>query len=87
MEVVAAVALSHLKVELLRILRSCLYHWRRGARGAVRWCSMACPQSACRYRWRRMAFYVYFDVSGTGLTAWEFCEHVVDEVQVGAHAG
>jgi len=48
---------------------------------------MACPESACRYRWRRMVFYVYFDVSGTGLTAWEFCKHVVDEVQVRAHAG
>ncbi|MEW6021089.1 MAG: pyridoxal phosphate-dependent aminotransferase [Pseudomonadota bacterium] len=33
------------------------------------------------------AFYVYFDVSGTGLTAWEFCERVLDEVQVALTPG
>ncbi len=33
------------------------------------------------------AFYVYFDVSGTGLTAWQFCERVLDEVQVALTPG
>ena len=33
------------------------------------------------------AFYVYFDVNGTGLTAWEFCERVLDEVQVALTPG
>ena len=28
------------------------------------------------------AFYVYFDVSGTGLDAWEFCERALSEVRI-----
>ena len=41
------------------------------------------------------AFYVYFDVAGTGLGAWEFCDRALDEAHValtpgkdfGAHSG
>ncbi|WP_082493684.1 pyridoxal phosphate-dependent aminotransferase [Massilia sp. Leaf139] len=33
------------------------------------------------------AFYVYFDVAGTGLTAWEFCERVLDEAHVALTPG
>ncbi|MFC5513191.1 pyridoxal phosphate-dependent aminotransferase [Massilia jejuensis] len=33
------------------------------------------------------AFYVYFDVSGTGLTAWEFCERVLEEAHVALTPG
>jgi len=33
------------------------------------------------------AFYVYFDVSGTGLTSWQFCERALDEVHVALTPG
>jgi aspartate/methionine/tyrosine aminotransferase len=33
------------------------------------------------------AFYVYFDVSGTGLTSWQFCERVLEEVHVALTPG
>ncbi|WP_424465710.1 aminotransferase class I/II-fold pyridoxal phosphate-dependent enzyme [Pseudoclavibacter helvolus] len=33
------------------------------------------------------AFYVYFDVSGTGLTAWEFCERALEEAFVALTPG
>ena len=33
------------------------------------------------------AFYVYFDVSGTGLTAWQFCERALDEMHVALTPG
>jgi len=33
------------------------------------------------------AFYVYFDVGATGLTAWQFCERVLDEVHVALTPG
>ena len=33
------------------------------------------------------AFYVYFDVSGTGLDAWEFCERALSEVHVSLTPG
>lgn len=33
------------------------------------------------------AFYVYFDVSHTGLTAWEFCERALDEAHVALTPG
>ncbi|GAB6901479.1 aminotransferase class I/II-fold pyridoxal phosphate-dependent enzyme [Kineosporia succinea] len=33
------------------------------------------------------AFYVYFDVSGTGLSAWEFCEQVLAEKHVALTPG
>ncbi|BBC35689.1 Aminotransferase class I and II [Streptomyces graminofaciens] len=33
------------------------------------------------------AFYVYFDVSGTGLTSWEFCERALREAHVGLTPG
>lgn len=33
------------------------------------------------------AFYVYFDVGGTGLTSWQFCERALDEVQVALTPG
>ena len=33
------------------------------------------------------AFYVYFDVSGTGLTSWQFCESALDEVHVALTPG
>ncbi len=33
------------------------------------------------------AFYVYFDVSGTGLTSWEFCERVLQEAHVALTPG
>ncbi len=33
------------------------------------------------------AFYVYFDVSGTGLGSWEFCERALREVHVGLTPG
>lgn len=33
------------------------------------------------------AFYVYFDVSGTGLNSWQFCERVLEEVHVALTPG
>jgi aspartate/methionine/tyrosine aminotransferase len=33
------------------------------------------------------AFYVYFDVSGTGLSSWQFCERALDEVHVALTPG
>jgi aspartate/methionine/tyrosine aminotransferase len=33
------------------------------------------------------AFYVYFDVSGTGLTSWEFCERALQESHVALTPG
>lgn len=33
------------------------------------------------------AFYVYFDVSGTGLSAWQFCERVLQETHVALTPG
>jgi aspartate/methionine/tyrosine aminotransferase len=33
------------------------------------------------------AFYVYFDVSGTGLTSWDFCQRVLDEAHVALTPG
>ncbi|GGY49320.1 pyridoxal phosphate-dependent aminotransferase [Pseudoduganella albidiflava] len=33
------------------------------------------------------AFYVYFDVSGTGLTSWQFCERVLQEAHVALTPG
>ena len=33
------------------------------------------------------AFYVYFDVSGTGLTSWEFCERALQEAHVALTPG
>ena len=33
------------------------------------------------------AFYVYFDVSGTGLTSWQFCERALEEVHVALTPG
>lgn len=33
------------------------------------------------------AFYVYFDVRGTGLTSWQFCERVLQEVHVALTPG
>ncbi|MEV7979840.1 pyridoxal phosphate-dependent aminotransferase [Streptomyces sp. NPDC086519] len=33
------------------------------------------------------AFYVYFDVSGTGLTSWEFCERALHEAHVALTPG
>ncbi|QGZ38204.1 aspartate/methionine/tyrosine aminotransferase [Pseudoduganella flava] len=33
------------------------------------------------------AFYVYFDVSGTGLTSWQFCERALQEVHVALTPG
>lgn len=33
------------------------------------------------------AFYVYFDVSGTGLTSWQFCERVLQETHVALTPG
>jgi aspartate/methionine/tyrosine aminotransferase len=33
------------------------------------------------------AFYVYFDVSGTGLGSWEFCERALSEVHVALTPG
>lgn len=33
------------------------------------------------------AFYVYFDVSGTGLTSWEFCQRVLAEAHVALTPG
>ncbi|MDH6548140.1 pyridoxal phosphate-dependent aminotransferase [Streptomyces sp. SAI-041] len=33
------------------------------------------------------AFYVYFDVSGTGLTSWEFCGRALEEAQVALTPG
>ncbi|GGZ26882.1 hypothetical protein GCM10010300_82770 [Streptomyces olivaceoviridis] len=33
------------------------------------------------------AFYVYFDVSGTGLTSWEFCERALREAHVALTPG
>lgn len=33
------------------------------------------------------AFYVYFDVSATGLTSWQFCERVLQEVHVALTPG
>ena len=33
------------------------------------------------------AFYVYFDVTGTGLGAWEFCERALDEFLVALTPG
>ncbi|MDB5746090.1 MAG: pyridoxal phosphate-dependent aminotransferase [Massilia sp.] len=33
------------------------------------------------------AFYVYFDVGGTGLTSWQFCERALDEVHVALTPG
>ncbi|WP_433170459.1 aminotransferase class I/II-fold pyridoxal phosphate-dependent enzyme [Actinoallomurus sp. CA-150999] len=33
------------------------------------------------------AFYVYFDISGTGLGAWEFCERALDEAHVALTPG
>jgi aspartate/methionine/tyrosine aminotransferase len=33
------------------------------------------------------AFYVYFDVRGTGLTAWQFCERVLQEAHVALTPG
>ena len=33
------------------------------------------------------AFYVYFDISGTGLGAWEFCERALEQAHVVAHPG
>ncbi|MEU6350359.1 pyridoxal phosphate-dependent aminotransferase [Streptomyces sp. NPDC047072] len=33
------------------------------------------------------AFYVYFDVSGTGLTSWEFCERALSEAHVALTPG
>ncbi|MFC5476902.1 pyridoxal phosphate-dependent aminotransferase [Massilia suwonensis] len=33
------------------------------------------------------AFYVYFDVSGTGLTSWQFCERVLEEAHVALTPG
>ncbi|THC43986.1 pyridoxal phosphate-dependent aminotransferase [Massilia sp. Mn16-1_5] len=33
------------------------------------------------------SFYVYFDVSGTGLTSWQFCERVLEEVHVALTPG
>lgn len=33
------------------------------------------------------AFYVYFDVSGTGLSAWQFCERVLEEAHVALTPG
>ena len=33
------------------------------------------------------AFYVYFDVSATGLTSWQFCERALDEVHVALTPG
>jgi aspartate/methionine/tyrosine aminotransferase len=33
------------------------------------------------------AFYVYFDVAGTGLTSWQFCERVLQEVHVALTPG
>ncbi|MFC4931667.1 pyridoxal phosphate-dependent aminotransferase [Massilia sp. GCM10023247] len=33
------------------------------------------------------AFYVYFDVSATGLSAWQFCERVLDEAHVSLTPG
>jgi aspartate/methionine/tyrosine aminotransferase len=33
------------------------------------------------------AFYVYFDVSGTGLTSWQFCERALDEAHVALTPG
>jgi aspartate/methionine/tyrosine aminotransferase len=33
------------------------------------------------------AFYVYFDVSGTGLTSWDFCQRVLDQAHVALTPG
>ena len=33
------------------------------------------------------AFYVYFDVSDTGLDSWDFCERVLDEAHVALTPG
>ncbi len=33
------------------------------------------------------AFYVYFDVSGTGLSSWQFCERVLEETHVALTPG
>ncbi|WP_338763008.1 pyridoxal phosphate-dependent aminotransferase [Massilia sp. METH4] len=33
------------------------------------------------------AFYVYFDVSGTGMTSWQFCERVLQEAHVALTPG
>jgi aspartate/methionine/tyrosine aminotransferase len=33
------------------------------------------------------AFYVYFDVSGTGLTAWNFCQRLLSEAHVALTPG
>jgi aspartate/methionine/tyrosine aminotransferase len=33
------------------------------------------------------AFYVYFDVSHTGLTSWQFCERALDEAHVALTPG
>ena len=55
---------------------------------AARSCSTGSSASACPSR--RIpdgAFYVYFDVSGTGLSAWEFCRRALAETHVALTPG